>query len=310
MLPTSRNLYRKITALVPALLIAAVLVPTTATPVAAGFVERDTWVIGSAHSFECAGSGCQNTVLTPTAGCNDNPAPHSWWQYKKTGPTALSGKTWSQTDKSCKDTWESNGTPAGTVKGTITSFAYTETWQDGIPRKVTVSANLSSRAEKTGSGSDEFNGHTAGKYLLRFTTLQSVDIRLKANTTKASVAGTNKIEATYRVKGVGGFGPEEVVIGDTFDQTRSLDPGTYNLEVLLHVRTCDDGAGSGCDDLATAGVRPAALATATGTINATFTITPACDISGTSGDDVLLGTSAGETICGFGGNDVIKGEGG
>jgi Tol biopolymer transport system component len=38
---------------------------------------------------------------------------------------------------------------------------------------------------------------------------------------------------------------------------------------------------------------------------------PACDISGTPGDDTALtGTSADETICGLGGNDVINGGGG
>jgi Ca2+-binding RTX toxin-like protein len=304
---------RRVIALIPALLIAAVLIPATAAPVAAGFDSREAWVIGSAHSFECVGSGCKDTVLTPSNGCNVNPAPNFWWQYNKTGPTALSGKTWSQTDKSCKGDWESNGTPVGTAKGTITSFAYTETWQDGIPTKVTVSANLSSRAEKTGSGSDEFDGRAAGKYLLRFTTSKAVDIRLKANVTKTGLAGVNKVKATYRVNGVGGFGSGEGAGGDTFDQTKSLNPGTYNLEVVLNVRTCDDGAGSGCDALAASSVRPAALATATGTIDATFTITTktaTCDINGTSGDDVLVGTSAGERICGFGGNDVIKGNGG
>jgi Tol biopolymer transport system component len=38
---------------------------------------------------------------------------------------------------------------------------------------------------------------------------------------------------------------------------------------------------------------------------------PACDISGTTGDDAsLVGTPADETICGLGGNDVIDGGGG
>ena len=39
--------------------------------------------------------------------------------------------------------------------------------------------------------------------------------------------------------------------------------------------------------------------------------TPACDITGTSGDDASLnGTAADETICGLGGNDTINGGGG
>lgn len=36
----------------------------------------------------------------------------------------------------------------------------------------------------------------------------------------------------------------------------------------------------------------------------------ACDITGTPGNDVLVGTSADEVICGLGGNDVIRGGGG
>ena len=33
---------------------------------------------------------------------------------------------------------------------------------------------------------------------------------------------------------------------------------------------------------------------------------PACDITGTNGDNTLPGTTADETICGLGGNDVLQ----
>ena len=36
----------------------------------------------------------------------------------------------------------------------------------------------------------------------------------------------------------------------------------------------------------------------------------ACDITGTAGNDILVGTAADEVICGLGGNDVIRGGGG
>ena len=295
--------------LTPAVLVALMAVPLTASPVAAAFGVRDVNIAVRNQA------GQFSEPINGSAGCNANLTASRQRSYEESGPTGAGGTTWTRTNKECAADWPNDGGVAGNTDGTIKSFHYAETWNSGIPRKVTVSGEVGVNAEATGTVG-EFEGTAIGEYNLFFTTTSEVDVRLEADGDASGLSGSGKVSLRYLATNIGLLGKSEQIISGpvSFDQTMRFGPGQIALQVWVRAAACDNATTS-CTTIigSTRRVRPAAVSSAGGSINVTYTITPVaagCDIEGTPGNDVLVGTSASEKICGYGGNDTIRGLGG
>lgn len=144
-------------------------------------------------------------------------------------------------------------------------------------------------------------------------------------TCNLTIDGAKAVTATFTT-GPAGTMPLAVSKGGSGSGTVASAPGGINcgvactgnfatgsvvsLSASAAAGSVFDGWSGACSGTGACNVTMDAAKSVGATFNAGGGGGSACDITGTPGNDILVGTAADEVICGLGGNDVIRGGGG